>query len=110
MKIKNVTKKTVLSDDAYEATSLKDKTLGLLDPAKPRSLVLHTRFGIHTFGLKKEIDVLTLDTKYKVMVAKPNLKPNRILLWNPRFSNVIELPAGTIRKSQTSIGDRIVIE
>jgi uncharacterized protein len=109
MKIMNKTKKTTLSEDASEAKSFKDKTFGLLDPTKPRSLILSTRFGIHTFGMKHAIDVLILSDHGKVVKLKRDIKPGAIFTWKVRYSRVVELPAGTILKSQTALGDVISI-
>lgn len=99
MTLKNLTKKTILSKDAKFATSLKDKSLGLLLPSNPKTLIFKTRFGIHTFGLKKPIDVLILNQKYQVVKLKKSLKPNRFFFWNPEYNLVIELPANSLRKT-----------
>ena len=109
MKIINQTNKITLTDDACEAKSFSDRTLGLLKPTKPRSLLLHTRFGIHTFGMKDIIDVLILDQHNTVVSHKKNLKPNRIFLWNPKYSTVIELPSGTLHASHSKLGDKIEV-
>jgi uncharacterized protein len=110
MKIVNKTKKTTLTSDAFEAVSLLDKSLGLLNPNKPRSLILTTRFGIHTFGMKESIDILVLDKLGIVVKIGQHIDPHQIFWWNPSYSRVIELPAGTISKTQTKIGDHIFLE
>ena len=81
-----------------EAKNLREKIQGLIGKKKPQSLMLKTRFGIHTFGLKFPIDVLILNNENKVASIKKNLKPNRIFLWNPMHDKVLELPSGTIQK------------
>lgn len=108
MKIYNKTKNTVLSEDAFDATSLLDQAIGLLDKNKPGTILLHTRFGIHTFGMKKSIDILILNKNHSVVAVKQNLRPNKLFLWHPKFSLVLECPAGTITHSQTEIGNNIV--
>lgn len=87
-----------------EATNLKEKIQGFIGKDKPYALMLKTRFGIHTFGLKFPIDVLILDNKNKVVSVKENLKPNEIFLWNPIYQKVIELPGGTIEEKQIKMG------
>jgi uncharacterized protein len=109
MRIINKTKNTILTEDAFEAKSLKDKTFGLIDPSKPRSLILHTRLGIHTLGMKHDIDVLILGDDHKVVKLRENMKPGEIFNWNPRHSMVIELPPGTISRTKTQLGDRITL-
>lgn len=94
---------------AKKAANLKEKIQGLIGKNKPYALVINTRFGIHTFGLKFPIDVLILNDKNNVVSIKKNLKPNRIFLWNPMYEKVVELPAGTIEEKQIKIKDRIGI-
>lgn len=94
---------------AKEAKNLKEKIQGLIGKEKPYALMIKTRFGIHTFGLKFPIDVLILDKKNKVMVVKNNLMPKRIFVWNPLFEKVIELPKGTIEKKAIKINMTIDI-
>lgn len=89
---------------------LKEKSLGLLFAKKASPVLIQTRFGIHTFGLKFPIDILILDSSNKVIKLKADLKPNRIFLWNPIYSKVIELPAGEIKKRNIKIGDKIEIK
>lgn len=109
MKIRNATKKTILSTDAIEAKSLKAKSLGLITAKEPQTLLFKTRFGIHTFGMKFPIDVIVLDRNYKILALRKNLKPNNIFVWNPKYDVVIELPEETIEKTKTERGDRIEI-
>lgn len=83
--------------------NLAETIRGLIGKRNPEALLLKTRFGIHTYGVKFPIDVLILDNENKVTVIKKNLKPNRIFLWNPKYEKVIELPAGTIEKEKIAI-------
>lgn len=105
--IKNQNNHNVISENYKRANSLKDKLLGLLRTSNPRCLVFKTRFGIHTFGLYVPIDILILNSNHKVVKMKINLSPNRVYLWNPKYSTIIELPSGSIHKSQTEIGHTI---
>ena len=107
MRIFNKKRDTVIADDALEAKNIKDKTLGLLKYKTQRALILKTRFGIHTFGMKKPIDVVILDSKHKVVSMKENLMPWSVFCWNPKYEIVIELPRGVIGKTHTQIGDRL---
>lgn len=109
VKILNQTKNTLLSSDAKLATSFLDRLLGLLNKSNPRTLIFKTNFGLHTFFLKETIDVVVLDNKNKVKKIKKDLKPNRLFLWNPKYETVIELPGGSLKKSKTSLGDKLKI-
>lgn len=87
--------------------TLKDKTIGLLGKKKASAVVLKTRFGIHTFGMKFSIDVLILNKENEVVTLVENLQPNLIFVWPPRFDTVIELPAGEIKKQGITIGKKL---
>ena len=67
MKIKNITKNTIITEKAVKATSFVAQTKGLLESSAPYALILSTRFGIHTFGMKFPIDVIILDKKLNVI-------------------------------------------
>ncbi len=108
MIVKNLTKNTVISFDLKEAKTLLDQAFGLLKKSNPRSLLFKTRFGIHTFGLKKPIDILVLDKNYRVVKSTQVLQ-NSLFFWNPLYNLIIELPAGTIKKSKTKTEDIIKI-
>ena len=106
--LRNLTKNTNISNDVKNAESLMDRTFGMLLGGNSGGLFFKSRFGLHTFFMNGPIDILVLDNNLKVVKTKENLLPNRIFLWNPTFENVIEMPAGLIKKSKTEIGDRIM--
>jgi uncharacterized protein len=92
------------------AKNLKEKIQGLIGENNPHTLMIRTRFGIHTFGVKFPIDVLILNKKNQAVSMKEGLKPNRIFLWNPLYEKVLELPAGTIKKHGIKMHDLIDLE
>lgn len=108
--IKNVTKNTLISQNHDIANKFLDKTLGLLKKESNSCLVIKTRFGIHTIGIKNSIDIIVLDRKNNVVGLRENLSPQRIFIWNPKFDTVIEMPSGSIKKSSTTLGDLLTFE
>ena len=62
--------------------------------------------AIHTFGMKMPIDSVFVDKYFRVRKLRANLSPGRIAFCTMAQS-VIELPAGTIRRSRTGIGDQL---
>lgn len=98
MILKNLTTHKVICKDLKICESFWDRMLGLLIPENPRNLMFRTRFGIHTFFLKEPIDVLVLDSHFRVVRIKEGLKPNRLFFWNPLFPIVLELKQGLIKK------------
>jgi hypothetical protein len=63
--------------------------------------------GIHTRGMRFPIDALFLDADGRVVDLEENLAPGRIAPVRWRSRSVLELPAGTLRRSRTRRGDRI---
>ena len=57
--------------------------------------------------MKTPIDVLILDNNLRVRQFKELLQPNKLFLYNPIYSKIIELPPGTISSSSTAINDKI---
>lgn len=110
MSVKNKSKRTILVERVRIARTWKEKALGLLQYDKPEVLLLRTRFGIHTFGMKYAIDVIVLNKENTVVKTRRSLPPNNIFIWNPRHDTVLELPEGIIEKTHTKVGDRIEIE
>ncbi len=107
--IKNRTKNTVICKDFKLLKDFWSKSKGLINNKSAKTVIFYTRFGIHTFGLKYPIDVLILNNEHKIISVKENLKPNRVFLWNPKGSLVIELEKGAIKKSQTEVNDFLEI-
>lgn len=106
--IENKTQKTIITKDFFKRSAF-GKIRGLIGEKTPQAIVLNTRFGIHTFLLQFPIDVVILDKNRKVVALKKGLKPNRIFFWNIRFDTAIELPSGCLKKSQTQVGDTILL-
>lgn len=90
--------------------SFKKKTEGLSGKEFPEPVYFKTRWGIHTFGMNFPIDCIVADGNMVVRRVKENLRPGRFFFWNPKFQNVMELSAGTVRKTETEISDIIVIK
>lgn len=87
-----------------------ETTFGLMFKNSIRPIYFETRWGIHTFFVKSEIDVLILDRSNRIVVKKENLKPWRLFFWNPRYNKVIETQANFTRNTNLTIGDKISLE
>jgi uncharacterized membrane protein (UPF0127 family) len=85
------------------------KSIGLIGTPKAFPLFFSTRFGIHTFGVRFPIDVLILTKNNEVVKIKKNLLPNRFFFWNPKYSKVVELPAGEIQRLKIKNGETILL-
>ncbi len=65
--------------------------------------------GIHTIGMLFPIDVVYLDTEQRVIHLIEHLGRFRIAPVRINCQSVLELPARTIYRSQTEIGDELII-
>ena len=110
MKLINKTKNCVLVEHIPIATTLSQKIIGLLNATTPSALFFKTRFGIHTFGMRFPIDCAVLDDTFTVRAMREQMNPNKGFFWNPRFSNVVELPSGTLSRTGTEPGDVLALE
>lgn len=109
MRLINLKNNQVVCTNLRIGSSFRERLLGLLYPGYGSHLMLKTRFGIHTFFLKKPIDVVVLDDKNKVVKIKQGLRPFSLFFWNPKFLKVIEIPEGAILKYRISLGDTLSI-
>lgn len=108
----NRTKQTFLADRVEVADSMVSRLVGLLGR---RSLTpggglwIFPSRGIHTWGMVFDIDVVFLDRNLRVVGLRELVRPFSITPINLSAESVIELPAHTIFKSRTEVGDEIVI-
>ncbi len=65
--------------------------------------------GVHTFAMRFPIDVVYLDRARIVVHVEEELKPWRLAAVRIQATSVLELPIGTIRESQTALGDQVDI-
>jgi uncharacterized membrane protein (UPF0127 family) len=65
--------------------------------------------GVHTFAMRFPIDAIYLDQERLVIHIEEELKPWRMAAIRVRATSVLELPTGTVRESQTALGDQVDI-
>lgn len=107
--IKNLSKKTIISAQIKQKSGI-SKIFGLIGREEPEAIIFKTRFGIHTFFLKFPIDILVLDKNNNIASLKEGLKPWMVFFWNIKYDTLVELPAGSIKKSKTQRGDKIKLD
>ncbi len=112
MPVTNLTKNTWLATKTRKADNFITRLVGLLKRSglgPEEALWLMPSKGIHTIGMKFPIDVVFLDRKNFVLGIVPGMAPYRISRIELRAYSVLELPNGTIKKSQTEVGDQLEI-
>jgi uncharacterized protein len=109
----NKTKETFLAFRVTVADSILGRLIGLLGKRslKPDAGVwIVPANAIHTVGMLFTFDVVMIDKDFKVVGLRELIRPFKIMWPNLRAESVIELPAHTIFKSRTEIGDHLVID
>jgi len=110
---RNASVNTVLADRVDVAASHAERAVGLLSRsslAPGEALWIVPSRGVHTWGMRFSIDVLALDEAGNVVDCVSNLRPWRVRLPRKGTAGVLELPAGTLEASRTSLGHRVVLE
>ena len=112
MPVINRTKKSWLATKVRKADNFMTRLVGLLkrrNLGPEEALWLMPSKGIHTIGMKFPIDVLFLTRDNVVLQVITEMRPCRISTVQLRGYSVLELPSGTIKKSQTEVGDQLEI-
>ena len=109
----NETRRSLLAEDAKIADTFWHRARGLMGKDElpiGRGLVLMPCKSVHSMMMRFPIDVLQLARDGTVLRALTPLQPFRLgpIVWGGHCA--IELPAGTVFRSGTRVGDRIVIE
>ena len=110
----NRSNQTVLASEVELADSSWTRMKGLLgqtseDFPAGKGLWITPSQGVHTIGMKFPIDVVYLDKGHRVIHLSHSLPPFRIAAMKFKARSVIELPAGTLAQTQTSVGDVLEI-
>jgi uncharacterized protein len=112
LSLRNRTRDSVLAVRVVVANTYVPRLIGLLGQSanwasESRGLWIIPCHGVHTLGMRFAIDVLFLDRYRTVVYTHENLQPWRISRVISGSRSVLELPAGTIARSQTQVGDQI---
>lgn len=109
MRIRNLTQQTEIASCAEVADTAASRNKGLLGRTGLPSgggLWIVPCESVHTFFMKFPLDLVYLDRNKKVRKARGNVGPWRLSGCLSAHS-IIELPAGTIEKTQTRRGDQL---
>jgi len=109
----NRTKETFLAFRVKIADSILSMLIGLLGKKslEPDSGVwIIPANAIHTIGMLFTFDLVLIDKDFKVVGVRELVRPFKITRPNFRAESVLEVPAHTVFKSRTEVGDQLVIE
>ncbi len=110
---RNASLNTVLAERVAVAATRAARAVGLLsrtglEPGE--ALWIVPSRGVHTWGMRFAIDMVALDEEGRVIDCVSNLRPWRVRLPRRGTAGVLELAAGTLAASHTSLGHTIVLE
>lgn len=108
----NQTQQTFLAHRVKVADSILSRLVGLLGKRSLDSgsgLWIFPSRGVHTLGMMFDIDVVFLDKDHKVVAVHEVLHPFSMTGVYLNAESVLELPAHTIFKSRTKVGDDLMI-
>ncbi|MEK6854149.1 MAG: DUF192 domain-containing protein [Nanoarchaeota archaeon] len=112
MPVKNVTRNTLIALRSRIADSAVSRAVGLMF-SKPTQTAMVLKFAkesaisLHTFFVFFPIDIILVDSMLNVVELLPRMPPFSTYSANQKARFVVEVPAGTIAKSKTRVGDRL---
>ena len=109
LRVSNLTRNTVLAACMEVADTAAKRNKGLLGReslAAGEGLWIRPCESVHTFWMRFPIDLVYLDRKNRIKKLVSAVPPWRISVCLSAYS-IIELPAGTIRETQTQPGDTL---
>ena len=101
-----------LANQVSTANTFWSRFLGLLgrkDLPLGQALIITNCRQVHMFGMRFPIDILFCSADNLVLGLVENLSPGQISKAFRSASYVIELPAGTLKRTHTVFGDEIAI-
>ncbi|MEP7081846.1 MAG: DUF192 domain-containing protein [Chloroflexota bacterium] len=107
-RVHNVTRGTELADDIRVASSMRERTVGLLRTAEDElgdGLLIEHAPSIHMFFMRYAIDAVFVDGAGRVTRTAPGLRPWQVVWWARGARDCLELPVGRIAATGTQVGD-----
>ena len=80
-------------------------------PLRPgEGLLLDPCQAVHMYGMKQALDVAFLGGEGEVVAVYHDLQPGRRSKYHRKAQQALELPVGTLRSTDTRVGDRLLIQ
>lgn len=110
--IEDLSNGTTICSAANRADTLCSRLFGLLGRrslAAGSGLLITPSSGVHTFGMKVNIDVVALDKKLQVIGIWQDVGPWKVRGLSFRTRSVLELACGRARQCGISVGDQLAL-
>ncbi|HXE32126.1 MAG TPA: DUF192 domain-containing protein [Terriglobales bacterium] len=110
----NRTRQVFLATELRFADRFLSRLRGLLTTQRKefgfgRGLWIQPSKGVHCIGMRYPIDAVYLDANHRVIHIHSGLRPWRLGAIRPSAAGVLELPAGSVARTHTQIGDEVLI-
>jgi uncharacterized protein len=113
VRVENITRGTTIAERCRVASSLRDRTVGLLGSlglAPGEGLLIERSPSIHMFFMRFAIDVIFFDGTGRITKVVENLRPWRVVWWARGARDCLELPVGAVAASETRPSDQLRIQ
>jgi uncharacterized membrane protein (UPF0127 family) len=110
--VRNQRSGALLAERAEVASGMVRRGLGLMGRGgwqRSDALLLPHCNSVHSFFMRMPIDLAYLDKEGKVVRTRGTLKPWRIGPIDFKADAVLELPSGTLARTETSVGDTLEV-
>jgi len=110
VRVDNLTRGTTLATRCRVASSMIDRTIGLLGSrglAAGEGLYLERSPSIHMFFMRFPIDVVFVGADGRVARMDAGLRPWHVVAWARGARDCVELPVGALGVSGTQVGDQV---
>ena len=112
--VRNVTRDGVqLGSDVGIADTFWKRLKGLLGapPLQPgEGLLLDGCQAVHMFGMKQPLDVAFMGGEGRVIALYHDLRPGRRSKYHGKARQALELPVGTLKRTDTRVGDLLTLQ
>lgn len=111
MRAMNLDRDTEIASWVERPSTFLGRAIGLLYRStlpEGAALLLDPCRSVHTFGMRFRIDVLFLDPQGQVVRVYRLLRPLRFTRFCMNARSALEVAAGTIDRTGTKIGDRVL--
>ncbi len=110
----NKTRERFVATHASVADGFFSRLVGLLGTtrrwARPgKGLWIIPSHGVHTIGMMYALDLIFLDRDHKVVDVEEHVRPFRISKVSFKAESILELPAHTVFRTETHVGDHLEI-
>lgn len=113
VRVVNETRQRTLAESAKRADGFFARGKGLMfAPPLPEGggLIIEPCSSIHMLFMRYALDIIFIDRQGKVLFMYEGIKPWRIGRLVRGARAAIELPTGSIERTETSVGDQLKLE